>query len=389
MNLQKLNEIKIDIVNGKSPYYVYLLLKPDGTPFYVGKGKSNRITAHEAETRYFLNGKKWRGMNTLKINTIAKLWEENQQVYYKIDSWHETSKEAGLREIELVSEFGKKITESGTLTNIRDGGDILSEEDRRIIGERLRQYYIDHPEARDHLSDVLANYCIENPWFIENLQKCKNEWILNCPDEYEEAERKRLEICSSDSHREKVSNIMKDYFANNPDELERIKSVGASYWENNPEAVEQARQNSLNNNTAQKLIDWYSSEDEEVVKARMEKYKSHAEFLVEWNETDEGKEKTKKAAIKRNETVRTAEHRAHMASKTADYIKNNPEADKLRRAKAAETKRIKSEARQIKLLQLQDELFAAGKIKRKRDKISYSTLRDWKKAGFLNSDFTK
>ena len=89
--MKTLKEIRIDIAGGNSPYYVYFLLHSNGIPFYVGKGKSNRICAHETETRSFNRGKRWIGMNTLKINTINKILENGEQVYYEIDSWHETS----------------------------------------------------------------------------------------------------------------------------------------------------------------------------------------------------------------------------------------------------------------------------------------------------------
>lgn len=32
-------------------YYTYMLAYPDGTPFYIGKGRGNRIYQHEEEAR--------------------------------------------------------------------------------------------------------------------------------------------------------------------------------------------------------------------------------------------------------------------------------------------------------------------------------------------------
>lgn len=385
--MQTLDEIKIDIVNGKKPYYVYLLFKPDGTPFYVGKGKSKRICAHEAETRYFLNGRTWKGLNTFKVNTIAKIWSTNDIVRYQIDSWHDDSIGSGNREIELVEQCGRRILNTGPLTNIRDGGDLMTEEDRRIFGEKIRQYYIDHPEAREHLSDVLRNYCIEHPEFVQNLIISKNDWIVNKPEEYIAAERKRLEICQSQDHREKVRNIMREYFSNNPDDLERIKKQGANFWINNPEAIELARQNSIRNNTGQKLVDWYASDDPEVILARKEKSELHSEWLTGWHETEEGKLKTREAAKKRNKKIRTEEHRKKMSSRTAEYIKNNPEADKARREKALATRMPKIQERQDRLLVIQDELYKKNKISEKKDHVPSHLLQRWKKRGLIGDDY--
>ena len=419
MNLQNLQEIKIDIVSGKMPYYVYLLFKPDGTPFYVGKGKSNRISAHEAETRYYLNGRKWTGINTFKINTISSIWDSGEIVRYQIDSWHKTSESAGARELELVVEYGRRILNTGTLTNIRDGGDLMTEQDRKLFGEkirqyyidhpearelvsermlqyyidhpearelvseRIRQYYIDHPEARERMSDVLSNYCIEHPEFVENLQLKKNEWIESNPEEYLATKEKLFKIHTSEEYRAKVSRIMRDYFFNNPDELDRLKSQGASYFENNPEAIERARQNSIRNNTSQKLIDWYSSDDPEIELARRKKWDNHSDYLKQWHSTDRGKEVTKVAAKKRNKKIRTDEHRDLMSRRTSEYIAKNPEADRLRREKAKATNMIKRMERQKKLLVIQEELYSSGKISKKYDYINSKVLYVWKKRGFV------
>lgn len=380
-----LKEIQIDIANGLKPCYVYLLFKPDGTPFYVGKGRKNRVAAHEAETRYFLNGKKWAGINTLKINTIAKIWNSNEFVRYKIDSWHDDNDSAGQREIELVQEYGKIISESGSLTNIRDGGDNLTEEDRRLIGERMRQHYIDHPETKERISNVLKNYCAENPEFVQNLQLKKNEWIEANPDEYEAATKKRLEVCRSESHRDKVRGIMQEYFRNNPDELERLKAQGAAYFENNPEAIEQARQNCIKNNSAQNLIDWYKSDDPEIVSARQKKKEASSDCSKRWHQTEEGKAATKRAAIKRNAKFRTDEHRQHMAKKTAEYIKNNPEAYRQGRLKAQQTIILRHQEEQKLRLSIQDKLFESGKITEKLEKVTKKTVQVWQENGYINS----
>lgn len=178
---------------------------------------------------------------------------------------------------------------------------------------------------------------------------------------------------------------MRGYFADHPDELNRLKKQGAAYFVDNPEAIEQARQNSIRNNTGQKLVDWYASGDPKVVSARQEKYEAHSEFLTQWHETEEGKKKTKQAAIKRNEKIRTDEHRSLISKKTADYIKNNPEADKLRREKALATKMPKILERQKRLLAIQEELYSSGKVSRKYEYITGKILYSWKKKGLVDA----
>ena len=48
--LHDIEAIRLRLRGGKS-FCVYVLCKPDLTPFYVGKGISNRVLQHEAEAR--------------------------------------------------------------------------------------------------------------------------------------------------------------------------------------------------------------------------------------------------------------------------------------------------------------------------------------------------
>lgn len=359
--MQSLNEIRLDIVRSQIPYYVYFLYSPDGKPFYVGKGKSDRIEAHEQEARYFMRNKKWKGLNEYKIKTIIDIWSNSQSVSYAIDSWHQDSASAGEREREIIDKLGKKVNGTGILTNILDGGDYLTEEDRIGISNKLKQF------------------CSENPDFIKNLQEKKKEWIENHPEEYAEAERKRLDICANEEVRKAVSETLKEYYKKNPEALKEMSKRSKAQFASE-EAREVVSQNSIKNKSHEHILKWLEEVDDETL---VEKGRNHSEWMRNFFQTEDGKAKAKQAAEKRNTKFRTDEHRQHMAEKTRDHIKNNPESWKKRCQKVSDLWKKRKEEQQLNWLLLQEQLYSEGKIKNKFEVVKNYNVYNWKKKGLV------
>jgi hypothetical protein len=100
--------------------YVYVLCRPDRTPFYVGKGVSRRVLAHEAEAR---QNHPVGETNPFKCNVIRKILREGGAILYAIDSvFPREQEQASLeREAALIARIGR-LHEGGTLTNLAGGG---------------------------------------------------------------------------------------------------------------------------------------------------------------------------------------------------------------------------------------------------------------------------
>jgi len=308
-----LKETVTEIKKSQWPYYVYVLLKPDGKPFYIGKGlrrgkKDERISWHEWEAN---STKEHPFRNRLKINTIKKIWREGGHVSYQVDSWHASEASVFDRERSLIAFHGKKIDGTGSLTNLTEGGDgpTLPEHSRQLISESLKKYYADHPEEQQLL-------------------------------------------------------------------VER----GAAYFKDNPEAVDQARQNAIDNKSHEHIIKWLETEDPEVL---AKKYAEHSEDMKHWY--IDHPEEAKQMAHNRNRVLRSDEHRQKMSSRTSEFIKNNPEVYAESRQKAQVTVDKKTELRQECWRIMAELLFKEGKIKAMPvGQIPQPTAWKWKQKSLEN-----
>jgi len=98
------------------PHYVYVLCRPLGEPFYVGKGVNFRALQHEADARTTKT-------LTHKLNVIRSLHRLGQTVAYRIDSSFADETDALARERALIAEIGRHDLRRGPLTKQTDGGE--------------------------------------------------------------------------------------------------------------------------------------------------------------------------------------------------------------------------------------------------------------------------
>ena len=98
-------------------FYVYVLHKPDGAPFYVGKGIGDRVLQHVREARSHAR------RLTHKLNTIRVIERNGGAVAYSLVHTCDDEADAHRVEMELVRSIGRYDLGLGPLTNQTDGGE--------------------------------------------------------------------------------------------------------------------------------------------------------------------------------------------------------------------------------------------------------------------------
>ena len=114
-------------------YYVYIYLREDGTPYYVGKGTGYR--AYDKHRR-------------------LKPPEDLNRIIFHAENL--TEEEAFAIEIEQIKKYGRVDNDTGILRNLTDGGEgssgvIPSEETRAKMRAKMKEVY-SSPEVRAKLS---------------------------------------------------------------------------------------------------------------------------------------------------------------------------------------------------------------------------------------------
>ena len=126
-------------------HYIYTLVKPDGTVFYVGKGKGSRMHEHRNAVE------KRQHYNPHLQNVILKLWRNGQDFVERIVVKNLKESEAFLLEKLYIATIGLE-----NLCNMTEGGEgmsghIPSPETRRKRSESLVGHSVSG-EAREKIS---------------------------------------------------------------------------------------------------------------------------------------------------------------------------------------------------------------------------------------------
>jgi hypothetical protein len=97
-------ELELEVLSGK--FYVYVLMRPDGSIFYVGKGQRNRINEHEIEARR-------EEAQSDKVKVIREVWAEGKEILKQKIAFFDVEQDAYDLETCLIKFFGME-----NLTNL-------------------------------------------------------------------------------------------------------------------------------------------------------------------------------------------------------------------------------------------------------------------------------
>lgn len=100
-------------------------------PFYVGKGSGRRCNYHLNEAK----NKNSKLINKSNINKIKSILKDGFEPFIEKIYINISENEAYLKEVELISEIGRKDLKNGPLTNLTSGGDgtsgyVFTDEDK-------------------------------------------------------------------------------------------------------------------------------------------------------------------------------------------------------------------------------------------------------------------
>lgn len=159
----------IKINKGKS--YTYGLCRNSGELFYVGVGKLNRVFKHELEQR---NNSK---SNLHKLNIIAK----ESQLKYVLFLVSSNREDCLKMEAAIISKFGRIDIDTGTLTNLTDGGE-AGPNGHKYSEERLEKQIERIHGYADRIADTLKKR-------YESLSKEEQQEICNRLDGHRNNEK--------------------------------------------------------------------------------------------------------------------------------------------------------------------------------------------------------
>ena len=181
-------------------YYTYAYLREDGTPYYIGKGKNNRIFCRQK-------------------GDIKPPKDKLRVIFLKQNL---TEEEAFKHEIYMINVFGRKDLGTGILYNRTNGGEGISGhnhsyETRMIIKQKST--------GKTHSEETKRKISTGNKGKKQTEEAKRkigdaNRLYLKNTLEYKEAQKRYAKKCRenmSEERREQLKKYHKEYYLRNKD----------------------------------------------------------------------------------------------------------------------------------------------------------------------------
>ena len=182
MNIEKTRALIKEKQEEGLMHYVYALLLPCRTPFYIGKGSKERCISH------YEKGKN----NRRKGEVVNKLREAGTPHIIDILSFHRSADNAFNREREIIKEMGREH-DGGILTNITKGGKTntypITEETRK----KMSMSHIGHKQPQSQIDKRMSASYFGSERHSEVARKiCKARWSKDGAREHASETMKRI-----------------------------------------------------------------------------------------------------------------------------------------------------------------------------------------------------
>ena len=214
-------------------FYTYILYRPDGDPFYVGKGQGNRYRAC--------------GGNTHAMSVAKQITDNGEKIEYLLIPM-ETEEKAYAEEIRLITLFGRRDLGTGCLCNHSDGGEgpgNLSPEGRLKMS-RLGMKHTEEAKERMSQARMGNTYAKGKHWNLSEETKEKHRIAGLGRRHSETTIQKFKDRVYSEETRKKMSDSAKRRAAD-PEEkvLRSQRAAGQKRQPQTPEDREKKRQAAL------------------------------------------------------------------------------------------------------------------------------------------------
>jgi len=181
-------------------FYVYVLCRPDGRPFYIGKGSGKRIRQHDTEART--------NCDCRKCRVIRKIWQGNGDVHRYILLVTNDEQEAFAYECGLIAAIGREHLTNGTNGGEGGSGRIATDFERQSKRNRRKSDWSD-PEYRAKMT-LKSQELAGDPEWRANLSRMSKKRYEDDPDLRERAsqsQRKRYEDPAEHAKQSAVNHI--------------------------------------------------------------------------------------------------------------------------------------------------------------------------------------